>query len=68
MNKNSKFSFRTDRYDFWPIYDALRKFYPIGIENHEGGIFYKYPGILALEKILVENVHDQSNYKKKMER
>ncbi len=66
MNNLPQFSFRTDRYDFWPIYEALRKFYPIGIKKiHEKGIFYKYPGILALEKLIVENLHDQSNYQKR---
>ncbi len=62
MNNHSNFSFRTDRYDFWPIYEALRKFYPIGIKNQEGGIFYDYPGIIALGRLIAENVIEVSNY------
>ena len=59
---NYNFSFRTDRYNFWPIYQALKTYYPLGIERREGGIYFKYPGIAELGKLVVENIHEKENY------
>ncbi|MEO1054593.1 MAG: hypothetical protein AAFX87_28435 [Bacteroidota bacterium] len=56
------FNFNLYTHDFWSIYDSIRKYYPIGIKRGENGIYFDYPGIKALEKIVVERVHDQANY------
>ena len=57
------FSFNSDKYDLWEIYETIKKFYPIGIGKMDGGgIYLEYPGIKALEKIVIENIHDRKNY------
>ncbi|MEO1487605.1 MAG: hypothetical protein AAFU57_17850 [Bacteroidota bacterium] len=58
------FLFNPDIYDFWKIYDAVKQYYPIGIDRGHGeGIYFDYPGIKKLEKILVDNIHDSQMYK-----
>ncbi len=61
------FSFRTDRYNFWPIYEAIKKYYPLGIEKRNGGIYFTYPGIAELEKLIVENIHQKDNFQTRWE-
>ena len=58
----SSFSFRTDRYDFWPIYNVIKTYYPLGIRKHEGGVYFEYSGIVEMEKIVVDNIHNASNF------
>jgi len=49
----------TGEYDFWEIYEVIKKYYPIGINRSEGlGIYVEYPGIKELEKIIIDNTHD----------
>ena len=57
------FSFNTSQYDLWEIYETIKKYYPIGLSHHEGkGIYFEYAGIKELEKIVVENIHDNKNW------
>lgn len=59
-----KFSFNSDLYDLWEIYDAIKSFYPLGIPRGEGGgVYFEYAGIKKLEQIVVENIHDENNFK-----
>jgi hypothetical protein len=59
------FSYRIDRYDFWAIYEAIKKYYPIGIDKREGGNYFLYQGIKDLEKVIVENIHEESKLKER---
>ena len=60
-----KFSFNSNLYDLWDIYDRIKSFYPIGIPRGEGvGIFFEYPGLKKLEDIIIDNVHNEKNFKK----
>ena len=60
------FSFNSNTHDFWDIYESIKKYYPIGLEQREGkGNYYEYKGIKELEKIVVENVHDNKNFKER---
>lgn len=59
------FNFRADRFNLWPIYDAIKTFYPIGLQRFEGSVYFDYPGIKKLEEIVVENIHHESNYQEK---
>ena len=59
------FTFRADRYNFWSIYEALKTYYPIGIEKRVGGIYFEYPGITELERMVVDNIHAKGNYQSK---
>ncbi|MBT8183012.1 MAG: hypothetical protein KJO53_15645 [Eudoraea sp.] len=61
-----RFSFNSFSHDLWPVYNAIKEYYPIGIARGEGGgIFFQYPGLKKLEEIVIENVHNESNYKKR---
>ncbi len=65
MLMRTGFTFNPDRYNFWPIYEAIRKYYPIGITRlDESSLFFRFPGIKALEAIVVKNIHDQDTYQK----
>lgn len=55
------FNFRDDRYNYWPIYEAIKTYYPIGVPRF--GSFFTYPGLKRLEDIVVENIHVGENYK-----
>ncbi len=61
-------SFRTDRYNFWPIYEAIKTYYPLGITQREGGIYYEYSGMAELNKIVVDNVHEKENFQSRWQR
>ena len=61
---NHNFSFRTDRYDFWSIYEAIKKYYPIGISE---SLEESFPGRKEKEKLIVENIHQPENYKSRWE-
>jgi hypothetical protein len=63
MKKN--FTFDTETYNYWPIYEAIKKYYPLGIfQNDEDSASYQsYPGLRELEKILLAILHDE-NYRK----
>jgi hypothetical protein len=57
------FSFNSNEYDFWEIYEVIKNYYPIGINRGKGGgIYFEYSGIKELEKIVVENIHDNKNW------
>ncbi|GAB3021821.1 hypothetical protein [Spirosoma pulveris] len=58
------FNFNTGKFDFWPIYDAIKRFYPIGIpwQGEEGHMFLSYPGLKELETILVDNLHNETHF------
>lgn len=55
MNKN--FFFNYEEYDFWPLYDAIKKYYPIGIKkNQHFDIYRRYHGIQELEKTILKRL------------
>ncbi len=56
------FSFNSSKHNFWPIYEAIQFYYPIGIERSENSIYFKYPGIKKLNDIVVENIQNGDNY------
>jgi hypothetical protein len=55
------FSFNPDRHNFWPIYETIVKYYPIGISKGSP-LYLRYPGTKALEEIVVKNIHDKDTY------
>jgi hypothetical protein len=58
--------FFNEKYNFWPVYESIKKYYPIGcIEDWE--LLYKYrafdyPGKMELESIILDNVHTDNNF------
>ncbi len=59
------FSFNPKRYNFWPIYEALKEYYPIGIKDTYPGIYYDYPGTKRLEELVVDNVNIRAHYRER---
>jgi len=52
-----------DNYDFWPIYNCIRNFYPIGIAKPDQNVFEYFPGTQELIKVVEENIHNELNFK-----
>jgi hypothetical protein len=46
------FYFHYGQYDFWDIYECIKKYYPIGIPKDESGMYLNYPGMKALEAVI----------------
>ena len=61
-----KFGFNSHKYDLWEIYEGIKSYYPIGIARGEGvGLFFEYSGLKKLGEIIVDNVHNEKNFKKR---
>ena len=56
------FYFNSKKFDFWKIYDAMKRFYPLGIKKDESKLYFSYPGLKELENIIVDNIHDDKNF------
>ncbi|MFD1141284.1 hypothetical protein ACFQ4C_09200 [Larkinella insperata] len=55
--------FNHEKFDYWPIYDSIKAFYPIGIPKGDGYEMYQhYPGLKKLESLVFENIHQDGNY------
>lgn len=62
---NNTFTFDSAQYNFWPIYDCIKQYYPLGIpKNYGEGIYVEYKGFTDMEKIIVDNIHDAETYKR----
>jgi hypothetical protein len=57
------FTFSNADYNFWSIYESIKKYYPLGIDKEYPGIFFDYWGIKKLEDIIVAKVHDDKNFR-----
>ncbi|MES2826913.1 MAG: hypothetical protein V4687_02105 [Bacteroidota bacterium] len=55
--------FNTGVHNFWPIYDAIKKYYPIGLKRTEYAIFFDYPGLKELGDIVADAIHGEENKK-----
>ncbi|WP_316843888.1 hypothetical protein [Pedobacter psychrodurus] len=56
------FNFNTGTHNFWPIYNAVTKFYPIGLRRDENSILFEYPGLKELENIVVDIIHKKNHF------
>jgi hypothetical protein len=54
--------FNSDKFDFWKIYDSIKRFYPIGVKKDESKMYYSYPGLKELEEIIVDNIHNDDHF------
>jgi hypothetical protein len=55
--------FNTKKYNFWPIYDCTKKYYPLGIAKDDGTDMYvSFPGLKELIAIIVENIHEEKSF------
>jgi hypothetical protein len=58
------FNFNTNTHNFWPIYNTITKFYPIGLRKDEQSILFDYPGTKDLGKIVVDTIHKENEFYK----
>ena len=58
------FGFDPYAYDFWPIYEAIKTYYPIGV-RFENFIYREYEGQKKFGALLVDNTHNQENFKER---
>ncbi|NRF37948.1 hypothetical protein [Pedobacter foliorum] len=56
------FSFNTHNQDFWPIYEAIKHIYPIGIKRISNA-YFDYPGIKELGTKLGSAINEAETYK-----
>jgi hypothetical protein len=59
--------FNHNKFDFWKIYESIKRFYPIGIKIDESKFYSSYSGIKDLEDIIVDNIHNEDNFKSRWE-
>lgn len=62
-----EFTFEEELFNFWPVFECIQKYYPVGVTlNEDTEQFYRsYPGFIALEKIIVENIHNRKNLRER---
>jgi hypothetical protein len=65
----NNFTFDHKQYDFWPIYETIKRYYPIGIawqrEDEEDFLSEDYPGTKELSKLIKENIFVRKNFKER---
>jgi hypothetical protein len=58
--------FFNEKYNFWPVYESIKRFYPIGCMQDWELIYryreFDYPGVKELGTIIEENIHNESNF------
>ena len=60
------FSFNADRYDFWPLYETIKKYYPIGLSKENSRLFFNsYAGIKEYHKLIQDNLVNKKTYQSK---
>ncbi|MCC5612937.1 hypothetical protein LC612_41185 [Nostoc sp. CHAB 5834] len=52
------------KYDFWPIYNSIKKYYPIGVSRQEPYLdfFQDYPGWKQLQALIEDKIFNPVNY------
>src|SRR5258705_9571059 len=55
-----------DKYNFWPIHQAIKTYYPLGLDR-DFNFYFDCPGYTNLIKLLEENIHDNENYRLRWE-
>ncbi|MBC6109392.1 hypothetical protein ACFOG5_03840 [Pedobacter fastidiosus] len=58
----NNFSFNADTHNFWPIYEAIKHFYPIGITGNYPSLFFEYPNLKTLGNKVVDSIHNEANF------
>lgn len=68
---NSDFIFNTKKYDFWPVYESINYYYPIGLDPEPPDItepfriYLQFKGQTAFGKLITENFYDQKVFTEK---
>ncbi|WP_303312236.1 hypothetical protein [Hymenobacter sp. BT730] len=58
------FAFNEQRFNYWPIYDTIKQYYPLGIYTNEEsrGLYDSYPGSKALQSVIHNNIWNKKNF------
>lgn len=58
------FDHNLKKYNFWPLYDSIKKYYPIGLSKQEPELefFLDYPGWKQLQALIEDKIHDPTNF------
>jgi hypothetical protein len=63
------FWFKPGHYDFWPLYQALARYYPMGIRAQEYGqedpLLETYPGYQEMGTLIQENIVNRKQYRER---
>jgi len=59
------FWFEPYSYDFWPLYDAIKIYYPVGIRFSQPYLYHEYEGQKKLGALIVDNFHNQENFQER---
>lgn len=64
---NNIFSFDEQSFNFWPLYEAIKTHYPIGLywDEDDYTFFRSYPGLETLTNRILDNVHNTRNYRQR---
>jgi hypothetical protein len=61
------FEFNFQTHNFWPIYEAIKTYYPIGLRYSYPSLYTEYEGQKKLGALLVDNFHNMENFKARYE-
>lgn len=56
------FTFYPETHDYWPVYDAIKKYYPIGLHPRDS-LYSTYKGRQLLGEILASKIHHPVRFK-----
>ena len=59
------FSFNSDKYDFWSVYEAIQKYYPIGVDKSLGKLYSSYKGQQDFSDLIRDNIQNADNFRKR---
>lgn len=64
---NSYFSFDSQQFDFWPVYDTIKQYYPIGLSTGKAEaddiMRQTYPGQELMWQLIADNIINTKNYR-----
>lgn len=55
------FGFYSRKFDYWPIYEAIKEYYLIGVENTDWEMYSNYPGFRRKTELSVQHIHQESD-------
>lgn len=56
--------FNSAVHDFWPVYNSIHRFYPVGIGHEIEAMYNSFPGTSERQKIIADNIYNDVNYKR----
>ena len=59
--------FNNDKFEYWEVYESIKRYYPIGVKRVKNGLYDSYPGIKELETLIADNVHDERHFQDRWE-